>query len=85
MRRNALTLVQRHLKELASKLSFCERLQNPDKQLLLRIESLSLKLGETSLEAIQRNRHEPWRQFLNLMIASLPLDSRYIGHHSEDL
>ncbi|NTV04901.1 MAG: phosphoenolpyruvate carboxylase [Chlorobiaceae bacterium] len=72
MRRNALTLVQRHLEEIASKLSFCERLQNPDKQLLFRIASLSQKLGETSLEAIQRNRHEPWRQFLNLMIASLP-------------
>jgi phosphoenolpyruvate carboxylase len=74
MRRNALALVQRHLKELASKLSFSERLQTPDNKLLQRIESLSLKLGEISIDAIQRNRHEPWRQFLNLMIASLPIE-----------
>ncbi len=79
MRRNALTLVQRHLKELASKLSFSERLQTPGKELLLRIESLSQKLGETSIDAIGRNRHEPWRQFLNLMIASLPLETEPSG------
>ena len=80
MRRSALTLLLRHLKELASKLSFCERLQTPGKALLLRIENLCLKLGETSLEAIQRNRHEPWRQFLNLMIASLPFETGKSGH-----
>jgi phosphoenolpyruvate carboxylase len=75
MRRNALTLVLRHLNELASKLSFCERLQTPGKKLLDRIENLSLKMGERSFKALQRNRHEPWRQFINLMIASLPLEA----------
>jgi phosphoenolpyruvate carboxylase len=79
MRRNAVALVLRHLQELASKLSFSERLQTPGKELLQRIESLSLKLGETSIEAIQRNRHEPWRQLLNLMIASLPLETDEAG------
>ena len=79
MRRNALALVLRHLKELASKLSFSERLQTPGKKFLLRIESLSDRLGEKSFEAMQRNRHEPWRQFLNLMIASLPLEADKSG------
>ena len=79
MRHNALALVRRHLKQLASKLSFSEQLQTPGKELLLRIESLCLKLGERSLKAIQRNRHEPWRQFLNLMIASLPRDADASG------
>ncbi len=79
MRQNALSLVRRHLRQLASKLSFSQQLQTPGKELLLRIESLCLKLGKRSLEPIQRNRHEPWRQFLNLMIASLPLDTDSSG------
>jgi phosphoenolpyruvate carboxylase len=73
MRQNALTLVLRNLKELASKLSLSERLQSPGELLILRIENLSKKLGDAGYEALHRNRHEPWRQFLNLMIASLPL------------
>ena len=75
MRQKALTLVTRHLKELASKLSLSKRLQSPGNKLILRIESLSSTLGEPGYEAVNRNRHEPWRQFLNLMIASLPFDT----------
>ena len=72
MRQSALRLVLHHLRELASKLSLSERLQTPGQALTLRIESLSKKLGKAGYEALKRNRHEPWRQFLNLMIASLP-------------
>ena len=75
MRQNALNLVLRHLGDLASKLSLSERLQSPGDALILRIKTLSNKLGEAGYEAIQRNRHEPWRQFLNLMIASLPFEA----------
>jgi len=75
MRQNALTLVLRHLKELASKLSLSERLQTPGGLLITRIDTLSKKLGEAGYEALNRNRHEPWRQFLNLMIASLPFET----------
>ena len=72
MRQSALRLVLHHLRELASKLSLSERLQTPGQALTLRIECLSKKLGNAGYEALQRNRHEPWRQFLNLMIAALP-------------
>ena len=75
MRQNALTLVLHNLIDLASKLSLSERLQSPGDALIQRIESLSNKLGEAGYEAVHRNRHEPWRQFLNLMIASLPLET----------
>jgi len=74
MRRNALKLALRHLTELASKLSLSQRLQRPEEQLARRIATLSNKLGKAGFEALQRNRHEPWRQFLNLMIASLPFE-----------
>ncbi len=72
MRQSALRLVLHHLRELASKLSLSKRLQTPGQALTLRIECLSKKLGNAGYEALQRNRHEPWRQFLNLMIAALP-------------
>lgn len=75
MRRSALKLLLHHLRELASKLSLSERIQTPGQPLLLRIVFLSKKLGETGAKALQRNRHEPWRQFLNLIIASLPLET----------
>lgn len=75
MRTNALKLVLRHLRELASKLSLSERLQSPGESLAKRIETLSKTLGEAGSAALKRNRREPWRQFLNLMIAALPLDT----------
>ena len=75
MRQKALTLVLHHLSDLASKLSLSERIQDPGEPLSLRIESLSKKLGKAGYEALQRNRHEPWRQFLNLLIASLPFEA----------
>ena len=75
MRHNALTLVVHHLSDLASKLSLSERLQPPGEALNQRIEILSRKLGTAGYKAIHRNRHEPWRQFLNLMIASLPYET----------
>ncbi|MEI8032056.1 MAG: phosphoenolpyruvate carboxylase [Chlorobiaceae bacterium] len=74
MRRTSVTLVKRYLRELASKLSLSETLQSPIAPLAQRIEELTRKLGKKGKEAIQRNRHEPWRQFLNLLIAALPLD-----------
>jgi phosphoenolpyruvate carboxylase len=75
MRRNALMLVLRHLRELASKLSLSERLQAPGTPVEERIEHLCQRLGKKGMEAMRRNRHEPWRQFINLMIASLPLEA----------
>lgn len=79
MRRNALLLVRRHLGELASKLSLSERLQEPGAPVENRIEALRLRLGEKGREAMRRNRHEPWRQFINLMIASLPPETEVPG------
>ena len=75
MRRNALKLVLRHLRELASKLSLSKRLQTLPAPLARRIDTLCIKLGDAGIAALHRNRHEPWRQFINLMVASLPLET----------
>ncbi|NTW11311.1 MAG: phosphoenolpyruvate carboxylase, partial [Chlorobiaceae bacterium] len=72
MRRHAMTLIRSRLRELASKLSLSERLQTPFNPLMERIGTLATGLEEKGRKAIERNRHEPWRQFLNLITAALP-------------
>ncbi len=72
MRQYALRLVHHHLHELASKLSLSERFQSPIPSMTKRIEQLKELTGEKGHSATSRNPKEPWRQFLNLMIAALP-------------
>lgn len=72
MRRHALKLHKAKLSELASKLSLSEQMHQPSEELLSRMTALSTALGNRGEQAIRRNRHEPWRQFINLMIAALP-------------
>ncbi|ABL64615.1 phosphoenolpyruvate carboxylase [Chlorobium phaeobacteroides] len=76
MRRKALALIAFHLTRLASKLSLSEKHQLPPDALEERIRTLANHLGEDGEVALIRNRHEPWRQFINLMIASLPKNPR---------
>jgi phosphoenolpyruvate carboxylase len=72
MRRSALKLIRHHLTELASKLSLSDRHQISGKPLALRMETLKSRLGQKGSDALRKNSHEPWRQFLNLVIAFLP-------------
>ena len=74
MRRHALRIVREHLRRLASKLSLSERFQPPGKAMADRMQTLRMVLGTRGEEAVARNRHEPWRQFVNLMVATLPPD-----------
>jgi len=82
MRSHAIRLVRHHLERLASKLSISGRFQSPTGAMEERMEIMRHKLGEEGQRALDRNRHEPWRQFLNLMIASLP-DERLQEHFEE--
>jgi len=75
MRRHALRLVRHHLDRLASKLSLSERFQAPGGEMAGRLEALRTELGRAGDDAVRRNRHEPWRQFVNLMIAAMPTDA----------
>ncbi|MGC8774646.1 MAG: phosphoenolpyruvate carboxylase [Chlorobaculum sp.] len=72
MRRHAIELVHRQLERLASMLSLSGRFQSPSGAMEERMETLRHKLGEEGALAFERNLHEPWRQFVNLMIAALP-------------
>lgn len=72
LRNHALSLNQNIIKNLAIKLSLNDRLQEIPLILEKRTIELKEELGEHSLEAIQRNPGEPWRQYLNLLYKKIP-------------
>ncbi len=74
LRTHALQLLREQLTELTQRLSLSEFLQAPSEPLLERIETDAEALGEAGRRAVERNPDEPWRQFVNLMIARLPID-----------
>lgn len=73
LRINALSLIRRRLVELAAKLSLSDYLQPVPDLLTQWIHDRAARLGTIGAEAVARNPVEPWRQALNLIIASLPL------------
>jgi phosphoenolpyruvate carboxylase len=76
MRRSALSLIQRELLSTTRLLSLSAYWIQPPPEFLQRIAELSEKLGTAGRTALTRNPNEPWRQFLNLIIAQLPNASR---------
>ncbi len=76
LRTHALSLLQHHLVSAARHLSLSDALQEPTAALLARIHELAALLGPPGAQAIARNPDEPWRQFINLLLARLPLPER---------
>jgi phosphoenolpyruvate carboxylase len=72
LRSNALDLLHEQLTSLAMRISLSDRLQPPSSELLARVETIAGQLGPVGEQALRRNPHEPWRQFVNLMLARLP-------------
>jgi phosphoenolpyruvate carboxylase len=72
MRRSAVGLIQRHLSQLARLLSLSAYWQRPDADFLQALASASDRLGPIGKKALDRNPNEPWRQYINVMLARLP-------------
>jgi phosphoenolpyruvate carboxylase len=72
LRTTALSLLREHLTNLTMRLSLSERQQPPPPALVERVTKLANSLGAAGLEALARNPQEPWRQYVNLMVARLP-------------
>lgn len=72
MRRSALGLVERHLLQLARLLSLSAYWQKPDPEFLQLLAKGAEKLGGIGKAAMDRNPNEPWRQYINVMLARLP-------------
>ncbi|MCC6131839.1 MAG: phosphoenolpyruvate carboxylase [Acidobacteria bacterium] len=79
LRLEALLVLQRQLTGLAMRLSLSDHLQAPPDALTRRIQEGVAGLGEPGRRALERNPSEAWRQFVNLMIARLPVEAAASG------
>ena len=72
LRHCALRQLQTRLEGVARRLSLSAHMQEVPVILLARMRVLEQGLGAAGEAAMVRNRDEPWRQMLNLMLAALP-------------
>ncbi len=73
LRALALELIRDHLTRLGAHLSLSDRLQAPSPALAARLAALAGDGGfDGSAGSPSRNPDEPWRQFVNAMLAALP-------------
>lgn len=70
-RKAALEMIKPQLVKLAVGLSFSAYNNKVTEGLWNHIQQVSAQLGESGKKALQRNPGEPWRQWVNLMIAKL--------------
>ncbi len=79
MRLNAFVVVRRALMKLIKNISFALELDEAYDPMKMRINQLVAELGDRGLDALLRNKGEAFRQYLNLMVTKLPLDTKR-GH-----
>jgi len=84
MRSNALGLVHRQLQQLARLLSLSAYWQRPNPEFLQALAIAADRLGTAGQRAIDRNPNEPWRQFINTMLARLPRVDASYEHIAKD-
>ncbi len=72
LRANALDLLREQLTLLAQKLSLSRFSHHIPDALHQHIDTIAGTLGDDGQQALERNPEEPWRQFINLMLARLP-------------
>ena len=84
LRNASLELLQKNIRNTASKLSISDRINKPSKEMRRRIEELTVQLGEKGVRAVSRNPDESFRQFLNLISEALPHPETYNEKRSCD-
>lgn len=72
LRQQALQLIRHRITQLAKRLSLAEDLVPATPALSNYIDHWTEQLGPDGRHAFDRNPREPWRQFLNLVVARLP-------------
>ena len=76
LRYNSVNLLKSRLDKLAKKLSLSDGLTLYPGKLIQWNEDTAKKLKDTGKHALTKNKKEPWRQAVNLIIAQLPDTSR---------
>ncbi|MBX9783361.1 MAG: phosphoenolpyruvate carboxylase [Chitinophagaceae bacterium] len=91
-RKAALLLLHKQLTELAERMSFSETRNPVPLSLKEAIQLLTHMSGEESQKAVERNLHEPWRQYINLLLLKLQHtiegsfeQTSFIYHHPREL
>jgi phosphoenolpyruvate carboxylase len=74
LRANALVVLHRQLSALAERLSLSEWLQPPPASLIAARDRIVALLGVDAVPLLAANQNEPWRQFVRLMLARLPVE-----------
>lgn len=74
LRLNAMLVLERLLNRLVEKMSLSVYGQEVDAELLEGIEHLSQEIGARAAPILAQDQEEPWRQYVRLMEARLPLD-----------
>ena len=74
LRANALLVHHRNLTKLAGKLTLTTWMQSPPRALREGIGRLADALGELAAPILTAHLEEPWRQFVGLMLARLPVE-----------
>ncbi|WP_373523031.1 phosphoenolpyruvate carboxylase [Aquiflexum sp.] len=70
-RKASLEIIREKIRDLAAHLSFSEIRSRVPFQLILSVNEMAVVFGEAGKKAMERNNHEPWRQFLNLVSLKL--------------
>ncbi len=73
LRLNALSVIKDKLTELVKHVSFAIHIEETDWAFRKRVQKICTDLGQTGESSIQRNKGEAFRQYINLLIAKLPI------------
>ncbi|MGL1889710.1 MAG: phosphoenolpyruvate carboxylase [Reichenbachiella sp.] len=82
LRLNAFVVLYRKLNVLVKHISFTHNYRDTSSEFKSRIENIVEDLGENGVAAKNRNKGEAFRQFLNLIIAKMPINIER-GHATE--
>ena len=82
LRLNAFVVIRRVLSSMVKRLSFSVPLEDTLQSLQDRTQEMVQELGTRGEEALSRNKGEAFRQFINLMITKLPVDTKR-GHATD--
>ncbi len=80
-RKESLKIIYNHVLKLGAELSLSSKLNPTPEILKSTINKYAQLLGDKGLKAINRNPHEPWRQFVNLI--ELKLENTISGTSSD--
>lgn len=82
LRLNAMVVIRRSLTKLVKNLSFGIHRHETSKEFQQRIAEMAEEIHLRAEEAIERNKGEAFRQFVNLLLTKLPLDTAR-GHATQ--